>query len=144
MGGKKSVLDKEYLRKLNQYIGKNIDILEKPNELIIYYDVETRYILKKDKRQYILLIEIRNSRQKLAIFCTELEMKRKFALCIKSIFGTSIEYPYTEKIEATSDINSLNKLINKYLKSDFFSINCLQKNKINLEKRACNAYDIFF
>lgn len=138
------MLAKEYLKRLNQYVGKDIDILENSNELTIYYDVETKYILKKNQTNYKLFVEIRNARQEMETFSTELEMKRKFALWMKGIFGPSIEYPRTEEVEAASDMISLSNMINKYIESDFFSINCLQKNKINLEKRAGDCYDIFF
>lgn len=138
------MLEKEYLNKLSQYIGGNINVSEKPNEIIIGYDIETRYVLKKEQMHYVLYVEVRNLRDKIAVFHTELEMKRKFALYMRNIFGTSIEYLHTEEIEMASDITSLRNIVSRYLENKFYSIDHLEKNKINLEKKAYNLYDVFF
>ena len=42
-------LEKAYFKKLEEYVGKKLNIVSNENEITIIYDVETSYVLQEEK-----------------------------------------------------------------------------------------------
>lgn len=87
----------DYLEKLKEYLGKDIKILNSDSEVKVYVDAEIQYFLRKKEQQYVLYMQERGRETEEKIYRTEIEMRRKFALLMKNVFGKGIEYPFAEK-----------------------------------------------
>ena len=75
-------LKKVYFKKLEEYVGKKLNIVSNENEITIIYDVETSYVLQEEK-----------------------EMETNFAIAIKGFFSEGIDYSGLEKIEGVVKLN---------------------------------------
>ena len=49
-------LEKAYFKKLEEYVGKKLNIVSNENEIIIIYDVETSYVLQEENGWYMQLM----------------------------------------------------------------------------------------
>ena len=55
--GKMSInLEKAYFKKLEEYVGKKLNIVSNENEITIIYDVETSYVLQEEKEIFLFLL----------------------------------------------------------------------------------------
>ena len=50
------MFNRDYLEKLKQYVGKDIQLVESDNEVHIYLDSEIQYFLRKYKTVIVLKI----------------------------------------------------------------------------------------
>lgn len=138
------MFNREYLDNLRSYVKNEIPLIDNGNEVIIKVDYEIKYILTKSSTQYTLYIEERGSRRIRNTYNTEIEMKRKFALLMKNVFGEGMDYKYVNKFENIKDLADLQEAMIKYSNKDYFSINDEQADKINLKKKEENIYDLYF
>ena len=53
------MFNRDYLEKLKQYVGKDIQLVESDNEVHIYLDSEIQYFLRKKEQKYILYVSER-------------------------------------------------------------------------------------
>ena len=51
-------LEKAYFKKLEEYVGKKLNIVSNENEITIIYDVETSYVLQEEKEIFYVLQHI--------------------------------------------------------------------------------------
>ena len=51
-------LEKAYFKKLEEYVGKKLNIVSNKNEITIIYDVETSYVLQEEKEIFYVLQHI--------------------------------------------------------------------------------------
>ena len=90
------MFNRDYLEKLKQYVGKDIQLVESDNEVHIYLDSEIQYFLRKKEQKYILYVSERGKETEEKIYTSEVDMKRNFALWLKSNFSENIKYPFSE------------------------------------------------
>jgi hypothetical protein len=138
------MFDDDYLKKLRKYLGKEIIMSVSNYETRIYVDTETKYFLRNDEYQYVLILMERGCETELAKFQTKTEMKRNFALWMKSIFGNNIKYPYADKFEGIENLSLFKELMYQYLDKELFSIDNEKENKIILTKNQDGSYNIFY
>ena len=86
------MFNRDYLEKLKQYVGKDIQLVESDNEVHIYLDSEIQYFLRKKEQKYILYVSERGKETEEKIYTSEVDMKRNFALWVKSNFSENIKY----------------------------------------------------
>lgn len=106
-------LKKVYFKKLEEYVGKKLNIVSNENEITIIYDVETSYVLQEEKEIFYFYCIQRNERIKIAEYYSEKEMETNFAIAIKGFFSEGIDYSGSEEIEGVvklSDVNEIMKL----------------------------------
>lgn len=58
-------LKKVYFKKLEEYVGKKLNIVSNENEITIIYDVETSYVLQEEKEIFYFYCIQRNERIKM-------------------------------------------------------------------------------
>ena len=51
-------LKKVYFKKLEEYVGKKLNIVSNENEITIIYDVETSYVLQEEKEIFYFFVTI--------------------------------------------------------------------------------------
>ena len=68
-------LKKVYFKKLEEYVGKKLNIVSNENEITIIYDVETSYVLQEEKEIFYFYCIQRNERIKIAEYYSEKEME---------------------------------------------------------------------
>ena len=76
-------LKKVYFKKLEEYVGKKLNIVSNKNEITIIYDVETSYVLQEEKEIFYFYCIQRNEGIKIAEYYSEKEMETNFAIAIK-------------------------------------------------------------
>lgn len=141
----KLCLEKKYKENLERYIGRKLNIIENEDNVEIISDVEIQYILKKDgNNHYCLYLVERNHLNKLEEYKSEREMQRKFAICMKGIFDKNIDYSDEESIGNQNDLKLIDKLMESYVGKNYYSINNPEINKINLEQKYNDLYNIYF
>lgn len=113
-------LEKAYFKKLEEYVGKKLNIISNENEITIIYDVETSYVLQEEK-----------------------EMETNFAIAIKGFFSEGIDYSGLEKIEGVVKLSDVNEIMKVHIGESYYSIMNPQKLKINLEEKGANKYNIY-
>ena len=92
-------LKKVYFKKLEEYVGKKLNIVSNENEITIIYDVETSYVLQEEKEIFYFYCIQRNERIKIAEYYSEKEMETNFAIAIKGFFSEGIDYSgYNEAV----------------------------------------------
>ena len=91
------MFNRDYLEKLKQYVGKDIQLVESDNEVHIYLDSEIQYFLRKKEQKYILYVSERGKETEEKIYTSEVDMKRNFALWVKSNFSENIKYPFSKQ-----------------------------------------------
>ena len=89
------MFNRDYLEKLKQYVGKDIQLVESDNEVHIYLDSEIQYFLRKKEQKYILYVSERGKETEEKRYTSEVDMKRNFALWVKSNFSENIKYPFS-------------------------------------------------
>lgn len=136
-------LEKVYLKKLEEYVGKTLNIVSNESEITVIYDVETSYVLKEEKLFYSFYCMQRNECIKIAEYHSEQEMKKKFAIAIKGFFGEEIDYSGSEEMEDTEKLSDVNKIMKSHIGERYYSIMNPQKLKINLEQKEANKYNIY-
>lgn len=134
----------DYLEKLKEYLGKDIKILNSDSEVKVYVDAEIQYFLRKKEQQYVLYMQERGRETEEKIYRTEIEMKRKFALLMKNVFGKGIEYPFAEKFRNVERISILEEIMELYTDQNLYSVNNLKEDKINISQNENGLYNIFF
>ncbi len=138
-------LDDEYLKKLEKYVGKKLDIIKEENEIEFYEDVEIHYILEEKDKIYSFYIVERGKRSKLAEYFSEKEMKQELALTIKGLFGEKIDYNNLKRFRNINSLDEGKKLMSIYVESEYYSIMNPEIMKINLENaREEYKYNIYF
>ena len=148
-------LEKAYFKKLEEYVGKKLNIVSNENEITIIYDVETSYVLQEEKEifyffptyssnflKYFYCIQ-RNERIKIAEYYSEKEMETNFAIAIKGFFSEGIDYSGLEKIEGVVKLSDVNEIMKVHIGESYYSIMNPQKLKINLEEKGANKYNIY-
>lgn len=103
------MFNRDYLEKLKQYVGKDIQLVESDNEVHIYLDSEIQYFLRKKEQKYILYVSERGKETEEKRYTSEVDMKRNFALWVKSNFSENIKYPYVTDERASKITNSVDK-----------------------------------
>ena len=138
-------LDDEYLKKLEKYVGKKLEIFKEENEIKFYEDVEIHYILEEKDKIYSFYIVERGKRSKLAEYFSEKEMKQELALTIKGLFGEKIDYNNLKRFRNINSLDEGKKLMSIYVESEYYSIMNPEIMKINLENaREEYKYNIYF
>lgn len=133
-----------YLEKLKEYLGKDIKILDNESEVKVYVDAEIQYFLRKKEQQYILYMQERGRETEEKIYRTEIEMRRRFALLMKNVFGKGMKYPFAEKFRNVESISALEELMEQYTEQNLYSVNNLKEDKINISENENGLYNIFF
>ena len=64
------MFNRDYLEKLKQYVGKDIQLVESDNEVHIYLDSEIQYFLRKKEQKYILYVSERGKETEEKRYCT--------------------------------------------------------------------------
>ena len=136
-------LEKAYFKKLEEYVGKKINIVSNENEIRIIYDVETSYVLQEEKEIFYFYCIQRNERIKIAEYYSEKEMETNFAIAIKGFFSEGIDYSGLEKIEGVVKLSDVNEIMKVHIGESYYSIMNPQKLKINLEEKGSNKYNIY-
>lgn len=134
----------DYIAKLKCYIGSDVKIVNRENEVVIDLDVESKCWLRKSGQQSILYMSERGSETEERVYDSKQEMERNFALWLKNIFSEDIKYPYSKEFSEVFTIEEVKTLMNKYADSEFYSIDVLKKQKVNLKKNKDGYYEIFF
>ena len=104
-------LEKAYFKKLEEYVGKKLNIVSNENEITIIYDVETSYVLQEEKEIFYFYCIQRNERIKIAEYYSEKEMETNFAIAIKGFFSEGIDYSGLEKIEGVVKLSDVNEIM---------------------------------
>lgn len=138
------MFSKDYLEKLKEYLGRDIHISDEENEVRIYADEEIQYFLRKREQEYVLYMQERANITKEKEYKSETELSREFALWMKNIFSENIKYPFSCKFEDVKNETELENLMCRHTDNRWYSINSLQKEKINLEQKEDGLYCIFF
>lgn len=133
-----------YLEKLKEYLGKDIKILNSEFEIRVYVDAEIQYFLRKKEQQYVLYMQERGSETEERVYRTENEMRRKFALLMKNVFGKGMEYPFAEKFRNVESISVLEEVMERYTDQNLYSMNNLKEDKINIIENENGLYNISF
>ena len=128
-------LEKAYFKKLEEYVGKKLNIVSNENEITIIYDVETSYVLQEEKEIFYFYCIQRNERIKIAEYYSEKEMETNFAIAIKGFFSEGIDYSGLEKIEGVVKLSDVNEIMKVHIGESYYSIMNPQKLKINLEEK---------
>lgn len=140
-------LDTQYIENLNAFIGKKIQVKNFDEYLEFPYDAELQYrLIEKPLSNYefqaIERGKVFRSTEYNAISVKE--MKRNLALNLKGLFGGSIDYSKADEFRAINfgDIEQLDHLMQKFIGSDYYSINEPQTWKVNLEIQE-NQYNLY-
>lgn len=136
-------LEKAYFKKLEEYVGKKLNIVSNENEITIIYDVETSYVLQEEKEIFYFYCIQRNERIKIAEYYSEKEMETNFAIAIKGFFSEGIDYSGSEEIEGVVKLSDVNEIMKLHIGESYYSIMNPQKLKINLEEKGSNKYNIY-
>ena len=138
-------LEESYINNLEKYIGRKLNIIEKENRMEVIYDAEIQYVLRRnDINHYSFYLVQRNQSSEIAEYYSELEMKRKFSIAMKEIFGEKIDYSKTDEFEKAENLAEVENLMNLYVGQEYYSIKKPQKKKINLELTEEKKYSIYF
>ena len=78
------------------------------------------------------------------IYISEVDMKRNFALWLKSNFSENIKYPFSGKFREVTSVEELRILMQQYADEKTYSINDPKEEKINILKSEDGQYSIFF
>ena len=127
-------LDDEYLKKLEEYVGKKLEIFKEENEIKFYADWEMHYILEEKDNIYSFYKVERGKRSKLAEYFSEKKMKQRLAINIKGLFGEKIDYSKPKEFNNIKNLEDGKKLIAVYIEPEYYSIMNPEAMKINLEK----------
>ena len=138
------MFNRDYLEKLKQYVGKDIQLVESDNEVHIYLDSEIQYFLRKKEQKYILYVSERGKETEEKRYTSEVDMKRNFALWVKSNFSENIKYPFSGKFREVTSVEELRILMQQYADEKTYSINDPKEEKINILKSEDGQYSIFF
>lgn len=138
------MLDRQYLEKLKQYVGKDIPLVESDNEVYIYLDSEIQYFLRKKEQKYILYVSERGKETEEKVYISEEDMKRQFALWLKSSLSEKVKYPFSGKFREVTNVEELRTLMQKYADKELYAINDSQEGRINIYKNRNEQYSIFF
>ena len=137
-------LEKAYFKKLEEYVGKKLNIVSNKSEITVIYDVETSYVLKEEKKlSYSFYYMQRNECIKIAEYHSEQEMKINFAIAIKGFFSEGIDYSGSEEIEGVVKLSDVNEIMKLHIGKSYYSIMNPKKLKINLEEKGSNKYNIY-
>ena len=138
------MFNRDYLEKLKQYVGKDIQLVESDNEVHIYLDSEIQYFLRKKEQKYILYVSERGKETEEKRYTSEVDMKRNFALWVKSNFSENIKYPFSGKFREVTSVEELRILMQQYADEKTYSINDSKEERINILKSEDGQYSIFF
>ena len=58
------MFNRDYLEKLKQYVGKDIQLVESDNEVHIYLDSEIQYFFKKKRNKSIYCMLVKEERKR--------------------------------------------------------------------------------
>lgn len=138
------ILDTFYIKKLEEYIGKKIKIINQRNTVKVIEDVEMQYILEEDTpNHYSFYCVERGKPSLIANYSSTIKMKRNFAIIMKGILGDSLDYSKLEKFRQVNDRTELEKLMELYIGKEYYSIIKPEKRKINLEYTREGKYNIY-
>lgn len=133
-----------YLEKLQKYVGRKLNIIQKENEIEIIYDVETSYVLKENhNKQYSFYSIQRNEIMEIAEYYSEEEMKREFAIAIKGFFSEEIDYSGSDELETAKEMSVVKGVMESRIGNEYYSVGESQEMKINLEQKGENEYNIY-
>lgn len=138
------MFNRDYLEKLKLYVGKDIQLVESDNEVHIYLDSEIQYFLRKKEQKYILYVSERGKETEEKRYTSEVDMKRNFALWVKSNFSENIKYPFSGKFREVTSVEELRILMQQYADEKTYSINDPKEERINILKSEDGQYSIFF
>ena len=127
-------LKKVYFKKLEEYVGKKLNIVSNENEITIFQEKKERFYLYRIQR---------NERIKIAEYYSEKEMETNFAIAIKGFFSEGIDYSGSEEIEGVVKLSDVNEIMKLHIGESYYSIMNPQKLKINLEEKGSNKYNIY-
>ena len=111
---------------------------------IINLDSEIQYFLRKKEQKYILYVSERGKETEEKIYTSEVDMKRNFALWLKSNFSENIKYPFSGKFREVTSVEELRILMQQYADEKTYSINDPKEERINILKSEDGQYSIFF
>lgn len=138
------ILDTLYIKKLEEYIGKKIKIINQRNKVKVIEDVEMQYILEGNSPNHYSFYSVERGKPSLiANYSSTIKMKRHFAFRMKGIFKNSLDYSKSEELRHSKDITEVEKLMELYIGKEYYSIIKPQKRKINLEYLKNEKYNIY-
>jgi len=138
-------LDERYLKNLEEFLDKKIQLRERENKIEIYADAEIQFILrKKSENSYVfqtiergqILIEYEYNN------LSEENMKRILAINLKGLFGESVDYSKAVNFKNIS-LKDLEKSMNDLVGREYYSINHAEVLRINLEQLENGGFDIY-
>lgn len=138
------MINKDYLKKLNMFLGFNLSYKLNENEIIFFLDVETKYIIKKLDDYFVIYMKERNIETELAQFQYKIDMLRYFALMLKGLSGPTIEYPNLNKLDSIDNIEELVLFMDKHDECVLYSIDKVVEDKIILKVSLNDEYEILF
>ena len=75
------MFNRDYLEKLKQYVGKDIQLVESDNEVHIYLDSEIQYFFRKKEQKYILYVSERRKETEEKIYKSEYKDGELYEKC---------------------------------------------------------------
>jgi len=122
----------------------------KPKAIYFEKEIENyelgKQLLKKYKEVPKLEIENHNNIEEMRKKQNKefMDMKRNFALWVKSNFSENIKYPFSGKFREVTSVEELRILMQQYADEKTYSINDPKEEKINILKSEDGQYSIFF
>lgn len=139
------MIDNRYIKLLEKYINNTLKVSYDNETLTVYYDVEVKYLLKKiSSENYLFYLSERGRISLIASYFSEHEMKRRFAMSIKSFFARGIDYSNMKLFEPLNSIDEVDKLMKLHIGEKYYSINNPLSRKMNLQLTTDNKFDIYF
>ena len=102
------------------------------------------HFLRKKEQKYILYVSERGKETEEKRYTSEVDMKRNFALWVKSNFSENIKYPFSGKFREVISVEELRILMQQYADEKTYSINDPKEERINILKSEDGQYSIFF
>lgn len=136
-------LEESYIEKLEKYVGKKLNIVQKEKEINVIADAESQYVLKEEDDHFSFYSIQRNQISIIDEYYSEEEMRRMFAITMRGFLGKEIDYSRAEEMEKVEDISEVERLMGLYVGNEYYSIMKPEKKKINLEISGKNEYNIY-
>lgn len=140
------MISEDYLKKLSQYVGRDIKWIIKKDEIIVQCDAEFSLIIQDNYSTYFLYSEYRGKRELISKYNYDVEndLKVSFARRLRNNFNSGIDYSHSSKFEKANNIKEVVKLLSIYCDSNFYSVDNPQRGRINLESEKEGKYSVYY
>lgn len=136
-------LEESYIEKLEKYVGRKLNIIQREKEINVICDAESQYVLKEEDNHFSFYSIQRNQISKIGEYYSEEEMRRMFAITMRGFLGKEIDYSKAEEMEKIESISDVERMMELYVGKEYYSIMKPEKKKINLEISEKKDYNIY-